>query len=424
MKLYTYTAERSLPRIALKGIPGTLYGTGMPFWGDIEEALMLAVEEHTPKDPMVILEVDASKVQDRFGVSGEEGWALYEMILQDRGQKTADEWMRRLENAQGVQDYLDLTQGAIINVAAIEPRYITVLGRVDPDWDWGDEVKWPMAPKSVAAWKRPVVTRLLRSIFLPQRKLYGARMGQVSAPVPDEEPQLVGDVELVWAAGKTFERGLRGAFGRQTGDSLIELVESQVGTKVGKLLGAGKRGAAYRLPGGRVLKVTMDAREVEASARVVGVRHPNLARVWQVFVVRGNGSGAGIIVRDAVEKTLDKAKRELGAELDYVLDTEVFRVSEALKEGGDEARLYTEAMIRATEELRLRGCESENHLLMDIADAYRELAYLGIVGLDFGAENFGIREGRIVLFDYGMSFVDGPQEVRVVSIPQELPEAA
>ena len=64
------------------------------------------------------------------------------------------------------------------------------------------------------------------------------------------------------------------------------------------------------------------------------------------------------------------------------------------------------------------GCRTDEAILIDLADAFRELKYLGILGIDFDSKNVGVIKKpspRVVLFDYGMT-QSPPVDVPVVSL--------
>jgi hypothetical protein len=197
----------------------------------------------------------------------------------------------------------------------------------------------------------------------------------------------------------------------------------RAGGEPGKYLGSGAKGAVYALGRDRVLKVTMDGNEVSAAANLKGVRHPNLSFVHDAFVVTDGQKGAGIIVRDAIDTTLDKFDKKVSKELDQIMD-EVLE-SSADKIGVDVTRIEdidpavlakeVELMI---ELMRFEGCEVDEEILLDLADAFRALQHYGILGIDFDSKNVGVikkPKPRVVLFDYGMT-KSPAVEIEVVSL--------
>lgn len=451
MKLYTYTMERSLPRLALKGLPERF-----PLFGSVVPAAEGANEISAPKERAVVLEVDADGLDDILQVSGERVEDVAEMARQDAeaeedrpsgrvseeaAMKAYDEvygWAHNLGSVEEMLEKFDVVE----NMDVIPASRITVLGvgtlEQPEDFSQDPTVTFAAKPRPLKAFQQPLVTRLLRSIFLPQHKLYGAgkrrgaTMGFLSRFLPKREeevavdelpPDVVAGVPLVWAAGKTFRRGMRGAFGEEAGDAVAQLVAMRAGQEPGKYLGSGAKGAVYALGDGRVLKVTMDGNEVHAAANLIGVRHPNLSLVHDVFVVTDGAKGSGIIVRDAVDTTLSKFNRRASGELDQIMD-EVLESSQG-KVGSDVTRMEdidpkvladeVELMI---ELLRMEGCEVDEQILLDLADAFRVMRHYGVLGIDFDSKNVGVikkPKPRVVIFDYGMT-KSPPVEVEVVSL--------
>lgn len=460
MKLYAYTMDYSLPRLALKGFSEEIH------LQTLEGAAQAAIEDSTEKARAVVLEIDADEIPiippsfrsmdgiadgfaedatyGRDDLTEEQKQALYE--------KAYDEMSDKLSTAEDPQLFLDLV-GYVKNDGAIPPSKITVLGHPtlqEPDYAAihaaaeaaGKEPEYPeptvtfdAPPKPLKSFKQPLVSRLLRSIFLPQHKLYGAgkrrspSMGFLSRFLPKREdvdvadeppPDVVSGIPLVWASGKTFRRGMRGAFGND-GDAIAQLVAMRAGQEPGKYLGSGAKGAVYALGQGLVLKVTMDGSEIQAAAHLIGVRHPNLSLVHDVFVVTDGGKGAGIIVRDSVDTTLNKFDKKASQELDEIMD-QVLESSKG-KIGSDvtrmedvEPKVLADEVELMIELLRIEGCEVDEGILLDLADVFRALRHYGILGIDFDSKNVGVikkPKPRVVIFDYGMT-KSPPAEVEVV----------
>lgn len=451
MKLYTYTRERSLPRMALKGMPKFF-----PMWGSVAPAAEMAEMDKMPNDLPLVLEVDVDGLESILAVSPERVEDVATMAQDDvendpdlpEGEKTEaaaekaySDVYEAADNLSSVEDMIEKFD-VVENIEEIDPSRIKVLGI--PDIQYPDDVEedpkvsFEEPPKSLKAYKQPLVTRLLRSIFLPRHKLYGAgkrhrpTMGLISRFIPRKEeidvtedppPDIVEGVPLVWAAGKTFRRGMRGAFGEDAGDAIGQIVAMRSGREPGKYLGSGAKGAVYALGRDRVLKVTMDGNEVQAAVNLIGVRHPNLSFVHDAFIVTDGEKGSGFIVRDSIDTTLDDFDSRASKALDEIMDKVLEAASKNI--GGDIVKFEDvdlDALAgqvgRAVDLLREDGCEFDEQLLFDIADALRELKYLGIIGIDFDSKNVGIIEKptiRSVIFDYGMT-KSPPVEVDVVSL--------
>lgn len=450
MKLYTYTTERSLARMALKGMPRFF-----PMWGSVAPASEMAEMDKTPKDIPVVLEIDIDGLENILAVSPERVEDVASMAQDDvendpdlpEGQKTEaaaekaySDVYDAAENLSSVEDMIEKFD-VVENTEEIDPSRIKVLGI--PDIQYPDDVEeepkvsFEESPRPLTAYKQPLVTRLLRSIFLPKHKLYGSgprrpTMGFISRFLPKQEdvsleeelpPDRVSGIPLVWAAGKTFRRGMRGAFGPEDGDAIGEVVVLRVGQEPGKYLGSGAKGAVYALGQGRVLKVTMDGGEIQAAAHLIGVRHPNLSLVHDVFVVTDGGKGVGIIVRDAIDTTLNRFNRETAEQVDVIMDEVLESTTEKLDPEGSglldiHPALLEEEVGRMIGLLREEGCDVDENIFLDMADAFRTLKHYGILGIDFDSKNVGIvkkPKPHAVIFDYGMT--KSPSvEVEVVSL--------
>ena len=450
MKLYTYTMERSLPRMALKGMPRYF-----PLWGTPVPAAEMAQMDDTPKDRALVLEVDADGLEEILVLSGQRVEDMASMAHDDvqsdpemedgpekdaAAEKAYNDVYDAAESVSSIEDVLEKFD-VIENAEEIDPSRIKVLGI--PDIKYPDDIEedakvtFEEKPKPLKAYKQPLVTRLLRSIFLPRHKLYGAgkrhrpTMGLISRFLPKAEevvadeppPDVVEGIPLVWAAGKTFRRGMRGAFGQQDGDAIAQLVALRVGQEPGKYLGSGARGAVYALGGNLALKVTMDGNEIFAARNLVGVQHPNLATVHDVFIVTDGEKGAGIIVREAIDTTLKKFDPKVAKELDLVMDDAFLSASEKIERDAAsiadiDPKILASEVEGAIEALRGVGCSVKEETLLDLADAFRELNYLGIVGIDFDSGNIGVikkPKARVVIFDYGMT-KSPPVQIEVLSL--------
>lgn len=170
MKLYTYTKKRSLPRLALKGLPGgsELYAPDYLF-----SLIDSAYGDDDPKDPVVLLEVDAS----RMTLKDIDLYGEWIHVIYDWGGK--DEDVEALKTVEDVANY----SGWLQTNEPIPPDRITVLGGFPEDFGTSEEsIDSPEdlarvlkeKPKPLKSFAQPLVTRLLRSIFLPKHKLYGA----------------------------------------------------------------------------------------------------------------------------------------------------------------------------------------------------------------------------------------------------------
>lgn len=174
MKLYTYTKKRSLPRLALRGLPE---GADLEHPERLEPMLDSMYGDEEPGDPNVALEVDVTGLEELLMVDAD--WAFH---LQESGDVKEEDWYEWTDLEKTAQLF-----GYMVTDASIPPERITVLGELRPDFGpvsvdvpWHGSTEEILAfvfqgkPKPLKAFKQPLVTRLLRSIFLPKHKLYGA----------------------------------------------------------------------------------------------------------------------------------------------------------------------------------------------------------------------------------------------------------
>lgn len=178
MKLYTYTKKHSLPRLALRGLPGgsELYGPDYIF-SLVDGAYG---EDDNPADPVVILEVDASHL------------TLADVDLYGSWFHAVSEWGGKDEDIASLKTVSDVVEysGWLDTLEPIPPTKITVLGGFKPNFgassegaNTADDLPRILTgpPRPLVSFKQPLVTRLLRSIFLPKHKLYGSGRGAVMA---------------------------------------------------------------------------------------------------------------------------------------------------------------------------------------------------------------------------------------------------
>lgn len=173
MKLFVYTKKRSLPRLALKGLPE---GAELDHASRLPLTLEAMYGDDDPADPNVMLQVDADGLEPALEVDGD--WAYHLLNEGDVKEEDFTEWTDLERTAE--------IFGFMVTSETIPVNRITVLGQLRPDFGEVDDVPFdgspeeilraafPAKPTPLKAFKQPFVTRLLRSIFLPQHKLYGS----------------------------------------------------------------------------------------------------------------------------------------------------------------------------------------------------------------------------------------------------------
>ena len=213
------------------------------------------------------------------------------------------------------------------------------------------------------------------------------------------------------ASGRTLVRFLEDELGREAGRDAYFRIVRRIGEEPIVELGSGEKGVAYGLPSGKVLKATADESELRAMALLRDVRHPNLVRVFDAFVVPAGGSGVGTVLRESVDEVLSKTGRYPG--LDTLLWFAVAMASSRYEqkeiEGLPKDRALWEAMRLFTGLLTGEFSEDllahEKAIVPGIRDAILELERLGILSIDFSPNNIGLTEGRPVLFDISLAAV-------------------
>lgn len=182
MKLYTYITKRSLPLVAAKGL-----AENFPLFESLSSASEIA-----EKNSAVVLEVDVTGLEDDLILSDEfvEHVAadVQQEILQDpkrqegavteeEARKAYEEVYETAENLSSVEEMIEKF-GVVESIEPIEASRIMVLGvpevRYSEDPEVEAEVSFKESPQPAKAYKRPIFAQLLRSIFLPRHKMYGA----------------------------------------------------------------------------------------------------------------------------------------------------------------------------------------------------------------------------------------------------------
>lgn len=211
-------------------------------------------------------------------------------------------------------------------------------------------------------------------------------------------------------------------------DKIYRRIVDKVGEEPVTVLGSGDKGVVYGLPSGKVLKVTSDEGELRAMNLLRGRRHPNLAQVFDVFVVPIPGSeeawkkpgaqkrGVGVIVREAVDDTISDSGAYRA--LDRRLRENTFRGNDTFirrRQSVGPRQALWEAMIQFTQDLDEDPDKdmlpTDRRLVPGIKDALEELLALGIYVVDVKGSNVGLIEDRPVLFDLSLA-----------SVPEEAPD--
>ena len=165
------------------------------------------------------------------------------------------------------------------------------------------------------------------------------------------------------------------------------------GYNLKKKLGEGGYGYAYELDNGRVLKITTDKREANASSLVVGKNFKNVAKIYEVWEYNKFASWYFIeqeklspINKKDVEKwlELDNDKISLGKFLHQVFIGEL-------------------SLVDAKEKLEQNKGEPYYNFVQDMIQAAKELLSLNIVWKDLHVDNVLKSGSTYKVIDLGYS---------------------
>ena len=209
---------------------------------------------------------------------------------------------------------------------------------------------------------------------------------------------------------------LKKALGGYTGATLYRKIVDRVGKEPGAELGHGMKGVVYDLGDGRVLKLTADASEIEAMTLMMKSDHPNLVRVYDVFVVCRGQSGIGVVVREWVGRALEKIEDfdRMNSRIRDAVDRAEESYEEAI--GSTKAQAVHYAMEDLLAYLEGVGDGSAETLKIEhgIRHGISALMGMGIYGIDFDPRNIAIDDsGNPVIFDVGVVEINPRRTVKV-----------
>lgn len=201
---------------------------------------------------------------------------------------------------------------------------------------------------------------------------------------------------------------LQHALGELTGADLYWKIVKRVGWEPGPELGHGMKGVVYGLGPGRALKITADASEIQAMTLMKDVKHPNLVRVDDVFVVCRGRSGVGVVVREYVGNVLEKidSMDYMNSRIRNAVDDAEENFEEYVRDGGYPT---AGALSMAMQDL-LAYFDNVNNGNADalkieegIQSGITALMNEGVYGIDFDPRNIAVDDaGNAVIFDVGV----------------------
>jgi len=221
-------------------------------------------------------------------------------------------------------------------------------------------------------------------------------------------------------------QGLMDALGRDMAHDVYEKAVRRIGEEPFDMLGRGGWGIAYRLPSGRVLKVTRDWDELDAAAALQAAGHPNVVGIHDVFLVGADRDAVAFVVRDAVEATIEEFDPGASAAIEAASDLADEAYQRELRVSGDRRQAAQRAQVEFLMMLADEAQQTGNPLLWDIVEAVRHMRALSLHGFGLRGRNVGVlgtdREPRAVVFDFGR-LVREPREFALLGAaePPEKP---
>lgn len=242
----------------------------------------------------------------------------------------------------------------------------------------------------------------------------------------------------------TSAGGLSGlmAVARQSGNILK--VRLGVDLETAKVLGNGQKGAALDIGSGKVLKLTTDAKEASAAHALEGKATSKIARIFKVFRFKDKAGNEDVfgIEQEKVEPITPDEGREFDAAMKQINDAEEADDHDGPMTAlahGDIDRMYKFMQVFWAKDVRedmqypigsppvprkeqklAQVIQQREQILRKTLEKFQvpammeELKSNNIQFADYHAGNIGKRADEYVVFDLGMSKVDGGSEPPVL----------
>lgn len=200
-----------------------------------------------------------------------------------------------------------------------------------------------------------------------------------------------------------------------------KLAKKGIDVSKAKALGKGTQGTAFDIGGGKVLKVTKDAKEAQASNKIKGQKLKYVANILDVF--RFKDVNAYGILQEKLSPLSDSEKKDFNQKLvwtglpvwlksantwDDAIE-KVFNYVEKKKAKGDVQSPEGKRIIQWTDQF-VDSLESE----YNVKGSWEELKGKGVSFSDYQADNLMKRGSEFVLIDIGLSDVTGGTEPDVL----------
>jgi len=203
-------------------------------------------------------------------------------------------------------------------------------------------------------------------------------------------------------------------------------------------LGTGTKGSAFDIGDGKVLKITADFTEAQASLKLKGVKSDHIAHIYDVFAFPKSKMGErfGIVLEKLTgipgAKTPAYNSTGEGGMLNQAFTDSLFWQAKSKTDGGDWNTTFGLMKSMLSRDIKNVGSEAsakmqkrfydsiETLKKYDVPQMVDEVAKNGISYEDYHAANIMKRQnGKYVIMDLGYSSTDGGQEPEVLEATNE-----
>lgn len=224
---------------------------------------------------------------------------------------------------------------------------------------------------------------------------------------------------------------------KQLEESDVELSQTQaeVAQKIGQKLGIskmsplgnGSQGYAYYIPGNKALKITQDKSEAAESYKIKGKNLKHLAKIYDVFALKGKFSGLYVIISELVDFTDDITDGE--TYLDDVLVEEYCFPIDALLDKYYKGKIDKDGITRIKDAIKTSlepyKAEVATWFMTNMFAIIDELKANQIKSTDWGIHNLGVKKnGNLAMFDLGYGDDNLSKDVEDIHLNEELTDEA
>lgn len=224
---------------------------------------------------------------------------------------------------------------------------------------------------------------------------------------------------------------------KQLEESDVELSQNQaeVAQKIAHKLGIGKmsplgngtQGYAYYIPGNKALKITKDKSEAVESYKIKGKNLKHLAKVYDVFVLKGKFEGLYVITSELLDFTDDITDGE--KLVDDILMQEYGFPFESMADKYHLGKIGPDFIKQVTSVIKtnLEPYKAKTALwfLNQMIGVIEDLKANNIESTDWYIHNLGVKKnGNLAMFDLGYGDDNLSKDVEDIDLNEELTEEA